>query len=352
MQILLATLFALAVPAIPSDWSAWRTESLAPGVHVFVAPPGTTPLVCGNTLVVVGEESVLVVDTGQLPSIARLQIKAVKQLTKLPVKWIVNTHWHGDHWVANGEWLAAYPGATIVATEKTRQLMEQKGTAFMTTGYTKTTIAEVQQLLTGPKAPPPGSQERAYYELGIKQLEQFEGELRQLKITFPTLTFEERLTIDLGKRRVDVRFLGRGNTGGDLIVHLPDEKIVATGDLVVAPYPYAIGSHIHEWQETLRKLIALDAKLWVPGHGAVLRDTRYLDLVKGALGELETQVRAAVNRGEKLEQIRKTVRLAAFRARFCGDDPWCGSAYDSIFVDSAVGRAFREATAGALADED
>ena len=102
----------------------------------------------------------------------------------------------------------------------------------------------------------------------------------------------------------------------------------------------------------MRKLIALDARLWIPGHGAVLRDTRYLDLVKAALGELETQVRAAVNRGEKLEQIRKTVKLEAFRARFCAEDPWCGSAFDSIFVDSAVGRAFREAPAGALADED
>lgn len=339
-------------PAVPSDWASWRTEKLGEGVYAFLAPPGVTPIVSGNSLAIVGDDAVLVVDTTQLPSIARQQIAALKRLTSKPVRFLVNTHWHPDHWLGNAEFLAAYPGATVVASRTTRALMEQKAKPQLSAQETRKTIDEVSKLLASGKAPPPGSVARAYYELGIAQLRQYQAELETVTLAYPTLTLDHDVTLHLGTRRVDVRFLGRGNTGGDLIVYLPDQRLVAAGDLVVLPYPYAIGSYLHEWPATLARLAALEARTLVPGHGPIQHDRTYLDTVIALLQSLESQVAAAVKRGATLDATRAAVDLSSFRQRLCGDDPFCRLGFDGVFLEPGVARAYREATAGPLHDED
>ena len=291
-------------PAVPSDWGSWRTEKIGEGVFAFLAPPGVTPIVSGNSLAILGDDAVLLVDTTQLPSIARQQIAALKKRTSKPVRFIVNTHWHPDHWLGNAEFLAAYPGATVLASRTTRALIDQKAKPFLSPQETRKTIEEVSKLLTSSKAPPPGSVARAYYELGVVQLRQYQAELEKVTLAYPTLTLDHDVTIHLGTRQVDVRFLGRGNTGGDLIVYLPDQRLVAAGDLVVLPYPYAIGSYIHEWPATLARLAALEARTLVPGHGRIQHDRTYLDTVIALLQSLESQVAAAVKRGATLEATR------------------------------------------------
>ena len=91
-------------------------------------------------------------------------------------------------------------------------------------------------------------------------------ELKQTPKAPPTLTFEKRMVVDLGGRKVEVSFVGRGNTSGDAVVYVPDLKILITGDLLVAPTPFAIGSFIDEWIVTMIARAAIDAATIVPGH--------------------------------------------------------------------------------------
>ena len=84
------------------------------------------------------------------------------------------------------------------------------------------------------------------------------------------------MTLRLGKRDVQVMFLGRANTAGDAVVYVPDAKVLATGDIVVHPFPFAFQSYIGEWARVLRKMEAMDAIAIVPGHGPVMRDKAYL----------------------------------------------------------------------------
>src|SRR5688572_33464502 len=96
----------------------------------------------------------------------------------------------------------------------------------------------------------------------------------RVEIVLPTTTIEERLTIHRPNRTIDIRHLGRGHTSGDIVVHLPEEGILITGDLVVWPVPY-VGSpqsHIRDWSQTLDQLLVLNPKAIIPGHGPVLRD--------------------------------------------------------------------------------
>lgn len=124
---------------LPYDPANWRTEKTSEGVYAFIAPDGVTPIVSGNTVVVVGDSSVLVVDPGQFPSMARHQIAEIRRLTSRPVRYVVNTHWHPDHWLGNGEYAREFPGVTFIATPHTREQMLSRAVRFITPKYASDT---------------------------------------------------------------------------------------------------------------------------------------------------------------------------------------------------------------------
>jgi glyoxylase-like metal-dependent hydrolase (beta-lactamase superfamily II) len=155
----------------------------------------------------------------------------------------------------------------------------------------------------------------------------------------------------LGKREVRVMFLGRANTGGDAVIYVPDAKVLLTGDIVVSPYPYGIGSYIGEWIDVMKKLEAIDAVTIVPGHGAVEHDGHYLALLSRLLESLQMQAHTAVTQGLTLEQARKQIDLKSFQKELCGDDSWCSFGFNGVFVGPAVERAYREAKEGKLKSE-
>ena len=345
----------IATPAVPADPASWHMERIAEGVYAYLGPPGVTPIVSGNSVVIVGDDGVVVVDTGQLPSIARREIQEIRVLTDRPVRYVVTTHWHPDHWVGNGEFRRAYPGAILVATPNTRAMAHSKAQPFTSVSYTRSTIAAVRPMLdkgVGPDGKPLRAITRAYLALGLAQLDEYGGELAAVQLAPPSATFEDSLTVWLGKREVDVRFLGRGNTGGDAVVWVPDAKVLATGDLLVSPYPYAIGSFIGEWSETLDRLGEFGATAIIPGHGPVMHDLAYAHAVRDLLRDVQSQVKAAVARGSSLEDTRAAMKLDAARAALCKEDPWCKNGFAGVFVAPAVARAYREAKEGPLHDED
>ena len=120
-----------ARPPSLTDVKSYHTVKVAEGIYAFVAPDGITPMVNGNSLAVIGDDGVLVVDTGQLPSIAKWEIAQIKALTKQSVRYIVNTHWHPDHWVGNQTFQAAFPDVVIVSTPATRDAMMTRAPQFI-----------------------------------------------------------------------------------------------------------------------------------------------------------------------------------------------------------------------------
>ena len=143
---------------------------------------------------------------------------------------------------------------------------------------------------------------------------------------------------------------GRGNTAGDVLVEVPDAKVLATGDVVVAPTPYAHGSYIHEWRAVLRKVRERGATILVPGHGPIERDYAYVDALSALLASVDEQVARLAKGGASLEDVRKRVDLADFRTKLAGSDAGLRTDFELGFVRPAVERAYQEAT-GALTDE-
>ena len=101
-------------------------------------------------------------------------------------------------------------------------------------------------------------------------------EFRDLKVRVPDVTFDRELDIDLEHREAQLKFLGRGNTAGDAIAYLPNEKIVIAGDLVDSPVPYLGSGFPSEQIVTLKRMADLDFDTLVPGHGDVLKGKSFL----------------------------------------------------------------------------
>jgi glyoxylase-like metal-dependent hydrolase (beta-lactamase superfamily II) len=157
------------------------------------------------------------------------------------------------------------------------------------------------------------------------------------------LAFDRELRIDLGGREVHLLWLGLGNTPGDAVTWVPDARVVATGDLVVAPVPYAFGSYIYEWPNTLRTLMRLPAQAILPGHGPVMRNWSYTALVATVLDTLGAQMTRAEAETSTLDSARVRIDLSEFRRAFAGSDPYQQRAFDRFFLPSAVERAYSEA---------
>ncbi|HEX8791146.1 MAG TPA: MBL fold metallo-hydrolase [Polyangiaceae bacterium] len=332
----------------------YDTVALADGVYAFVPVAGRAEVVTGNTLVVIGDDGVLVLDTGHFPSLARKMIADIRALTPKPVRYVVTSHWHTDHLFGNAAFREAYPDAVFLAHSETKRLVLAKDPEYAKAQREGRTLVEryKKMLATGERKPgvPLDESTRTALTIGLPELEAVEDD-SDVTLVPPTRTFdEESLPIDLGHREVRVLHLGRGNTAGDAMVYVPEAGVLATGDAVVAPTPYAYGSYIGEWRAVLQKVKDLHPKVLLPGHGSVQHDLAYVDRLGSLFASLQQQVGDCARQGLSLEETRKKVDFASFRDAFAGDDSTQRAMFDEGFVEPGVGRAYEEAQ-GKISDE-
>jgi glyoxylase-like metal-dependent hydrolase (beta-lactamase superfamily II) len=350
-----ASFAALALVAVslgaagPDPFSVHR---LAPGVYAVVRDE---PLGLGgdpNNLVVVGDSDVVVVDAHFSPSATRAVIAAIRALTPKPVRWVVTTHWHDDHVTGNAAYREAYPGARFVAHERTREDMlgqgrESRGrfaeSAPATAAFLDDLVARQRNVEGGAL----GSAERDTYRRYAALIRRFAAEAPATPIVPPDTTFADRFTIRQGGRTIELLHLGAGHTSGDAIVHLPAEGIVAAGDLVIHPVPFVGSTSLPgEFGHTLDRLLALEPRIIVPGHGAVLRDMGYVRRVSALLASIREQVSASVARGESLEETRTHVDLSAFRRELAAGDRVRELLFTQYVESSAIPAEWKRLAAG------
>lgn len=347
---MLFTLLALAslVEAAHQNQTL-EVVQLSQGVYAAVYSEFRMDPIEGNSLFVVGDDGVLVVDSGRTPHSARAMIAEIRRRTDKPVRVVVNTHWHDDHVFGNQAYADAFPGVVFAAHASTREDMQQQSIPSLTSygiDYWRKMAEGFDQRLakgTRPDGTPLTDEQKTRLKDQARTVREFLPRIPEQRIVLPTLTFVDRLTIHLGEREVQLLHFGPGNTRGDVIVFLPKEKIVATGDLVVHPVPFAYGSSPEPWVETLKQVRALEAAVIVPGHGPVMRDAVYLDRLIDLFGSLVKQVSQAVARGLTLDETRKAIDLEAFRTLFSGDDAFRRATFGDSILREAVERAYKAA---------
>src|ERR1700693_635046 len=330
----LVVLLAVAAPSYAAPNTRLITE-LAEDVHAIQH----NDLHGGNsrnTTVIIGPRQVFVVDSAFLPSVARGDIAQIRQWTDKPVGYLLNTHFHNDHNNGNRAYMEAFPNLTIIAQEETKKDMD-----LIQPGNIERMPLEVEAMVSAynqgkcPDGKSLSEDDKKQLEEALPELEQIAAEFKTMSYQPPTLTFKDRLTIDIGNCEVQVKYLGRGNTAGDAIAYLPKEKILVAGGLLGSPLSKPYDGYPSEWAQTLHRMGELDANTIVLGHGAVLHDKTYLylvaDLLQSAVDQMRERIREIGFPGSPSpDDVKGSVNLTPFRHKFAGDDKDLQAQFDDM----------------------
>jgi cyclase len=349
---------ASAAPAAPAADPARRftVTPLADGVYAVIRDDAPGFMVDANNLFIVNDRDVVVVDSNGAPAITKQVVAALRKLTDKPVRYVVNTHYHDDHIRGNQVWRAAYPGVEFIAHPFAREYLPGQGAVNRKNFLTGAPrfLEDLRAALRDGKSltgAPLTAEERASLESDVSLAGLVLSEGEKAETVLPTITVTDRLTLERGERIIDILHLGGGHTAADLVVHLPRERIVATGDLVVFPVPL-VGdpqSHIAEWAATLRRLRSLNAAILVPGHGPIQRDDTHLKRLEEMFASIAAQAATAVAAGDRGDAGRRRVDLQPWREGLAGDSPVRRALFSMYVAQPAVSAALHQAADGAAA---
>jgi glyoxylase-like metal-dependent hydrolase (beta-lactamase superfamily II) len=322
---MLRQLIALFATALVSA-GGFDLVRLADGVYATVRkePPGFA--VESNSVFIIGPSDVLVVDAQSTLAATRETLAALRTVTDKPVRYLVNTHWHDDHIVGNRVYREAFPGVQFIAHAAARDYLQGPGIAARArfhrddvpafSGFLEKALAQGKNMVGQPL----DDEERRSYQSDLQLAQGYASVPPDFRPELPDLTLSDNLTLYQGEREIQIRYLGRGHTSGDLVVWLPKERIACAGDLVVWPIPLIGGdqSHVLDWPATLGRLLALEPQTLVPGHGPIMHELGYPRQLQALLTAVANRTRAALAQGAAADKLSGQVRLDDFDASFAG----------------------------------
>lgn len=341
----------ITAPASADGPFSIEFEELAPGVWAGVRPDGPRFPVMGNTTFVIGDSGVVVFDGGGMPVMSELVIDKIRTLTDKPVTHVIISHWHGDHFFGVYRFAEEFPGVQFIAHEFTRDVINSSRINYVDRelGFVESNLEEFTKIVeTGfdSEGKEQTATDRAIYARILEDRDVIDYEFLRAKVTPPTIVFSDRYTLQSGGRDIELHFLGHGNTAGDIVMWLPEERIVATGDIVVLPSPYAFNVPPRPWAETLHAINGLEYDTLVPGHGAVQHNTDYVDLLIEAAESIAQQRDSLTTQGIDGEELEAALDFSAFEERFTHGDEYIRAHYNEWFTGP-----FRKAATKALSGE-
>jgi cyclase len=237
-----------------------QTKQLGADLYAYISNNDAS----ANSTFLIGDCEILVVDTGLNATEGAKLLAAIRQVSKLPVKFIVNTHYHPDHQGGN---LTVGPDASVISTDYTR--------------------ARTIDLANAPGMD--GFHFRA-----------------------ATMTFQKRIRLYVGRHVVEVYFPGKGHTSGDAIVYFAEQHAVSMGDLFLnRSSPAMDDGSAANWIDALDHVLSLPVEKAIPGHFDV--GTRAdLQRFRDYLNDLYAQVRSLKNKGESVDQVRQGIHMEKY----------------------------------------
>ncbi len=233
-----------------------------------------------NTGIVIGNDAVMVIDTQATPVMAQDVIRRIREVTDKPIRYVVLSHYHAVRVLG----ASGYKPEHVIASRDTYELIIERGEQDM-----KSEIERFPRL--------------------FRAVESVPG------LTWPTLVFERRMTLWLGKLQVEIMQLGRGHTKGDTVVWLPREKILFSGDLVeYDATPYTGDAYLADWPATLDAVAALRPEKLVPGRGAALMTPEAVKAGLEGTRAFVTSMFDSVKRGAQAGQDLRTVYRNTYQA--------------------------------------
>jgi len=279
-----------------------KAQQVAPGVYAVITPARDFPSPenkgwnSNSTFVVTGQ-GVLVVDTGSSETIGRALAAVIARTTSEPVRWIVNTHGHGDHWMGNAA--VAGPDTEIISSTAVRDRIRTE-LDYWTELFDRMT----------------------------------EGAIGKSTLRAPTRLVDARTTLDLGGLKVELIPSGNSHSVGDLLVWLPEKRVLMGGDVLYSDRaPSTYEADVKQWIAFLGELQKLDAVAVVPGHGSA-GDARIISDLRGYFETIWTIVKRGYDAGKPDFEILPTVKseMAPMAAHFAGFEDKIGASVSRFYL--------------------
>jgi len=303
--------------------------------HVFAAVAQPTPIVNGNAVFIVTRQGLIVVDAPSSPSAARSAYRQFgREVAELPVRFLIDTHHHGDHAHGNRAYLDLFGSRPdVLSTRFARAALAQAG-------------RWLRAFLREEPPPPMALDEVAgqdgYYALldnlfgglrrelraatpderasrpRLRAIAAYFDEMAGFQPLLPNVTFEKRLELHAGDLDLQILHLGRAHTAGDAIVYVPQDGVVITGDVAHGIDPLFFEAFPDEWPATLARIAALDFETLVPAHGPVQKGRATLAHFTDYVSEMDRRVREGVEAGKGLSTLLEELPPARFRSLEAG----------------------------------
>jgi glyoxylase-like metal-dependent hydrolase (beta-lactamase superfamily II) len=245
---------------------------IGPGLYAFTAEGDP------NTGVIIGRDAVMIVEAQATPRLARKVIEHVRRVTDLPIKFVTLTHYHAVRVLG----ASAYGAEHVLMSDKARAMVAERGAEDWASEFGR-----------------------------FPRL--FQGHEEIPGLTWPSITFDSRMTVDLGNRRVELLHLGRAHTAGDIVVWVPDAGVMFTGDIVEYHSAcYCGDGHFTDWGKTLDAIAAFQPEAIAPGRGDALIGRAAVDAAIAATRDFVDStyrpVQRIVARGGSLREAWDAVR--------------------------------------------
>jgi glyoxylase-like metal-dependent hydrolase (beta-lactamase superfamily II) len=332
------------------DVAPFVAHEITPRIHLLSTPEDYFGPAIGNVTLIEQRDGFVLVDSGLNAGNGRAVVRYARSLSPKPIKAVMITHWHNDHPQGISAIRDAFPKVRIIATKATEAGM--LGPEAFDIGYSpgpkwdgamSTLLGKNREALNKLLADPATAADRKErIKKALVQYDGFEKDFKGSYIVPPTETFERRLVIADPDVPVEIRHLGVANTEGDAIAWLPRQKIVASGDIVVAPIPFGFGSHSGAWIETIGRIKALGFTTLIPGHGQPQSDASYLDKLVAAMTDLRAQIFPLAKAGMSLDEVKKKVDFTKSIETF-GTTTRIRANAASLFFDPMTGSVYKEA---------
>ncbi len=335
----------------PWDGRLMPPEPVTDHVWVMRQPNRLWAAVIGNVTIIEQSDGVVLIDSGGSIADGRSIVEEVAKLTAKPIKAVAITHFHGDHPFGLPAIVGRFPNVRIISTPLTSDFIRTetkvgigKVDAALNQARRERAIKSIADIRAEAAKPTVSADERGQLELEARWIEMRIEQLQENYAVLPTETFTDRLMLNDRKTPVELRFFGAGNTHGDLVAWLPKQKIVATGDIVVAPTPYGFTVSTKPWLKTLESLEQLPFTTIIPGHGAVQHDRRYLDALEWSMRDIAAKAAtAAADPAMTKEKAVEAFDNRPHEARFGATDAWTKRWLNDYWLAGMVQTAFDEA---------
>jgi glyoxylase-like metal-dependent hydrolase (beta-lactamase superfamily II) len=239
-RIMLAMAVTASAPARHVDDK--YLETIKVNDHVYVFKP-RIDWIHGNGVAIIGTDGVFFIDTYIQFNYAEEAIRRLRQVTKLPVRYVLNTHWHNDHVMGNGVFKRRFPQCRFIAQDSTAAYMEQqiKSAVAGEAENIKSTITQLTQELKDGKrsgGAPITAAMKPFWESMLRESQEYQRQYRPEPFVTPDITFSDSLTFHWGDQTLCLIHMPQNaHSEGDVIVWIPEQRVLVSGDLVVGPTP-------------------------------------------------------------------------------------------------------------------